>query len=142
MIKFEELTLEDIDKFYNFMVNTFDIKINYEKYKYKVINLLKEGNFKILELKQEQIILASDVIYIHYDPFQDMSFATLWYFGVKKDMRGKGLGSILLDNTKEYLKKQNIVSIRLTTQKTNIACQKASEKSGFEQKFAYKISLV
>ena len=100
-------------------------------------NLLTSNNYKVYVIDDSSKVVGACVLYIHKDPF-DKDFATLWYFAVDKNYRGNGLGSSLLNYVKDDLRKLDLNELILTTAPTNIACQKASEKAGYEKRLSYK----
>ena len=103
----------------------------------KMQELLSSGNYKVYVLDNFSKLVGACVIYIHKDPF-DKDFATIWYFAINKNYRGEGLGSTLLEYVKNDLRKHNLNELILTTAPTNFACQKASEKAGYEKRLSYK----
>ena len=134
--KFQDSDLNQIIELFE---NAFELeKINEDKCKEKLNYLLKSNKYIIYVIDDNSMILGACVIYLHTDPF-DRDFATLWYFAIKEDCKGKGLGTSLLNFVKKDLEKYNLDSLILTTSNQNIACQKASEKASFQKRLSYKI---
>ncbi len=129
----------DLTQIIDLFENAFEIKqISKDKCKEKLNLLLKSNKYIIYVIDDNSIILGASVVYLHTDPF-DRDFATLWYFAIKDDYKGKGLGTSLLNFVKKDLEKYNLDSLILTTSNQNIACQKASEKASFQKRLSYKI---
>ena len=130
---------EDFEQIKNLFKDAFAIKSIDEKLcKTKLDKLLSSNSYMVYVASEKDKVLASCVVYIHSDPF-DKDFATLWYFAVDKNYKGKGSGTNLLKFVIDDLKQYNFESLRLTTDLDNYACQKASEKAGMHKDYSYEL---
>jgi len=66
--------------------------------------------------------------------WSDSWVAFIHSFHIKKDYRGKGLGTKFLSKTIEIMKKENIKTIRLTVSPKNTGAVRLYKKHGFEVK--------
>lgn len=137
-MELKEFEMADFDTIHQLFIGAFGHPLEKDLSKQKLIELLNSQTYNIYVAKENEKILGALVIYIHKDPFAPKDFATLWYFAVKSEFRGKGIGTFMLDKVCEILKEKNISSIRMTTANENYGCQKSAENSNFKKSLSYK----
>lgn len=138
-MELKEFELNDFDSIYNLFISEFGEKVTKADSLNKLNNILnKSDDYKIYVVKENEEVIGASVIYIHSDPFDNEDFATLWYYAVKSNYRGKGVGTFMLNELSKILKSNKIRSIRFTTANENIGCQKSAEKANFIKQLSYK----
>lgn len=137
-MKLEKFEINDFDQLYELLKNAFGIQVEKFACKNKLLKIMDNDHYQIYVVKESELVLGASIVNIHDDPFDKADFATLWYYAVLKEYQGKGIGTYMLNEISKVLKENGYLELRLTTSPTNIACQKSSEKAGFEKKISYK----
>lgn len=140
-MKIVDMKLEQENELHQFFQLTKVFKekqVNIKDCQKKMQKMMEAGIYKIYLAKENDEVLGGCVIYIHEDPFDDTSFATLWYLTVKPSAQGRGVATYILQEVPKLLSKMNIRSLRLTTASNNFPCQTCCEKNNYEKNFSYK----
>mmetsp|Transcript_10983 Transcript_10983/g.16412 ORF Transcript_10983/g.16412 Transcript_10983/m.16412 type:complete len:466 (-) Transcript_10983:128-1525(-) len=91
---------------------------------------LEEKKSKPLEEKNDDVLLAHARLELAKLPYKNCKAATFYSVCVRKDLRGKGLGKIIMQKSAEYALKKGFGYCFLKTQKHNV---------GFYQKCGYTV---
>lgn len=128
--KIMELTNFEKEKLKEFILNiNYDFpipiteKINIDEFLDKI-----KKNGKVYCAYDENEIVGCNYFYANNQK-EKIAFITL--LAIKKEYRGSGIGSILLDKTIEYCKKQKLKKIQLYTHKNNYTARKFYSKKRF-----------
>ncbi len=129
--------VNDIEKSVETAMKCFNPKADKEKSIKRLKQMLKEKNCLVCVAKSCEEVIGIVYAYITPRILSDTKLATLWCLGIDNKFHNKGVGKKLLKFACDECYKLNCNEVKLTTSKTNIACQKASEDVGFEQHYAY-----
>ena len=128
-IKIEEIKEKDIKQAYQFCIGIWD-ELSWDKsFSYELENLKEFFNNS-----KEVFLLAKKERIIGCGGLKNLSKkeGLLKRFYVAKEFRGKGLASLLLQDIKEFAKKQDYKFIVLDVFKDNLRAQKFFKKHRFE----------
>ena len=128
---------EDFDKVCELVKEAFDQDFDKPNALSELKELRQNPDYLYLVAVDNDKVVAFCNVFIHRDPF-DIPFATLWYFAVDKNVRGKGIGKGMLEFAENECNKRNCSALRLTTNLKNIAMQKASESRNYIKGYCYK----
>ena len=104
-----KLKKEEIDAYSEFIVKVFDYDINTSS-----IEECIEQNH-ILVIKEDEKIVASLTYEERKEYVKNKKYYFISYFGVVKEYRREGLGTMLFDYLKEEIEKNGISYIELTS---------------------------
>jgi GNAT superfamily N-acetyltransferase len=89
--------------------------LNLKERKKMFLNLLKREDVKIFVIEKEKQVLAVADVFIIPVMRRSVNRALIEDFVVTKNMRGKGIGTMLMRTIMKYCKEQNIHVIKLTS---------------------------
>ena len=139
--RLKKATKSDIPKLRNISKNIYIHSRYYFDRKYSINKISKfymnwvEKSVKssfddyCLCLYHKKQVIAFSTIKIYNSKKSSISL-----FGVDKNYMNKNIGSLMLQNTIFYLKKEKIKNIEVVTQGRNIVAQKLYQKNGFKTK--------
>ena len=87
--------------------------------------LIKNETFRIMVWKDGEEILGHCIL------FRVMDEAEITSFSIRKDLRGKGIGTSFLTELLDYLRKDGAKIAFLDVRESNVAAQKLYRKCGF-----------
>ena len=124
----EFLKKEDIDAYSEFIVKVFDYDID-------AISMEECINKnRVLIIKEDDKIVASLTYEERKDYVKNKKFYFISYFGVVKEYRREGLGTMLFDFLEEEIEKNNIDYIELTSGNHRKAAHYFYRNRGFKIK--------
>lgn len=122
-IKFENMTISDLDNIKNILYTDFDDFWSYNIFKSELEN--ENSKYIVAKLNREIIGFAGI--------WQVMDEAHITNIVTKKNFRNLGIGSLLLEKLINICKNQeNINSVTLEVNEDNIIAQKLYEKFNFK----------
>ena len=104
-----KLAKEEIDAYSEFIVKVFDYDIDTSS----IEECIEQNN--ILVIKDDDKIVASLTYEERKEYVKNKKYYFISYFGVIKEYRRKGLGTMLFDYLKEEIEKNGISYIELTS---------------------------
>ena len=104
-----KLKKEEIDAYSEFIVKVFDYDIDYSS----IEECIEQNN--ILVIKEDDKIIASLTYEERKEYVKNRKYYFISYFGVVKEYRREGLGTMLFDYLKEEIEKNGISYIELTS---------------------------
>ena len=104
-----ELTKEEIDAYSEFIVKVFDYDIDTSS----IEECIEQNN--ILVIKDDDKIVASLTYEERKEYVKNKKYYFISYFGVIKEYRRKGLGTMLFDYLKKEIERNGISYIELTS---------------------------
>lgn len=122
-VKIYKMTIADLDTISDILFSDFDDFWNVSTLK----NELQNPNSQYIIAKLNNEIVGFGGIWKAVDDIHITDIV------VKKNFRGQKIGSILLEQLISLAKKQNITSITLEVNSTNIPAQNLYEKFGFKK---------
>ena len=104
-----KLKKEEIDAYSEFIVKVFDYDIDYSS----IEECIEQNN--ILVIKEDDKIIASLTYEERKEYVKNRKYYFISYFGVVKEYRREGLGTMLFDYLKEEIERNGISYIELTS---------------------------
>lgn len=102
----------------------------HEKGRVNYLEAVKREDRKVFVVEQNNRIIAAATFFILHDFITGKPFAHLDDFIVEKTLRGKGIGTKLLEFIKQFAKDHNIHTIELTSSLPLTLAHKFYEKRG------------
>lgn len=122
-IVIKEMTLAHLDSIKNILEKEFDNFWNYNIFKSELNN--KNSKYIIAEINNEIVGFAGISLVL--------DTADITNIVVKKDFRGKGISTILLENIINLAKSNNCHNVNLEVNSTNVIAINLYKKFGFNQ---------
>ena len=122
-IEFSNMTLQDFEKIKDNLISDFDDFWSPQILKSELIG----ENKKYIVAKQNEQIVGFAGVLLNIDEAEILNIVT------KKEMRQKGIGTLLLKKIMEICKKENIQKIFLEVNEKNAEAVKLYEKACFEK---------
>ncbi|MGL1890821.1 MAG: GNAT family N-acetyltransferase [Spirochaetaceae bacterium] len=126
-----EILHEDLESIYNL---SKQLGYTYSKNKMdkRIVELIKSTNDKIFVAFDPRTNSVTG--YIHLQVYKTLYFDSLLNIlgiVVDKDIRNKGIGSLLINKAEEYAKNESCVGIRANSGSSRISAHSFYRKSGF-----------
>ena len=122
MIQIHKMTIQDLEQIYHILNTEFDDFWNENLLK----SVIENPNSKCIMAKSNDEIVGFACIWKAVDDIHVTNIV------VKKIYRNQGIGSLLLKELIEISNKENVVSITLEVNASNLPAQNLYEKYGFK----------